>query len=185
MAATISITISTGSGTFPPSIIMQLAVASTPIMTWPSPPMFQKRIRKAGAIAREMIRRIDTFCKSTHSLLSEAKLPSQIVRKTLSGSSPVRRKVTSAQTRIESTIAPARIAVASFREMSGRFTIWAIGPFFFSFISPHLLRALSSCCRPDTCLSSGHPECRKPFRRTGQESGPPAPEERPDPRRHR
>ena len=185
IAAPISTMISSGAGSLSPSMIMQLAVARTPIITCPSPPIFQKRIRNAGPIAREMISRMEMFCIRTQNLLSDPKLPSQMVLKTLTGSSPVSRKVTIAHTMIARTIDSARTVYACRLEMVGRFTIWARGPLFFSFIWPHLLPEMSSSVRLHTCLSCVRPQCRTPCLRTGSGSGPPAPGAHPGPRRHR
>ena len=50
--------ISTAFGKSLPSLIMQAVVARAPIRICPSPPRFQKRMRKAGVSAREIHRRI-------------------------------------------------------------------------------------------------------------------------------
>ena len=76
MDATIITQISSQLGTLSASRIMQEAVARQPIRVWPSAPMFQKRIRKAGVTAREMHSRIATFWKVIQVLRAVPKAPS-------------------------------------------------------------------------------------------------------------
>ena len=78
-AAQTMITISRPLGSLPPSRIMQAAVARPPMSTWPSAPMFQKRIRNAGVTAREMQRRIARFCSRIQTRRVVPKAPSIIV----------------------------------------------------------------------------------------------------------
>ena len=55
--------------------IMQAAVARPPMSTWPSAPMFQKRILKAGVTAREMPSRMARFCRVIQVLRAVPKAP--------------------------------------------------------------------------------------------------------------
>ena len=53
MLVTSIVTMSSQLGRTSRRTIMQAAVARQPAIIWPSPPMFQKRILKAGVTARE------------------------------------------------------------------------------------------------------------------------------------
>ena len=75
-AKTTIIGMSAASGSLSPQAIMQPAVASAPMSTWPSAPMFQKRILKAGVTARAMHRSMAVFCRVIQILRDEPKLPS-------------------------------------------------------------------------------------------------------------
>ena len=72
-------TISSQFGTTSRRQIMQAAAARQPARVWPSPPTFQKRMRKAGVTAREMVSRMATFCRVTQVLRAEPKEPERIV----------------------------------------------------------------------------------------------------------
>ena len=78
MPATASMMMSSQPGTESPMSIMQAATASAPARTWPSAPMFQKRILNAGVTAREMHSSIARFCSSTQVLREVPKAPSNI-----------------------------------------------------------------------------------------------------------
>ena len=58
-----------------PRVIITVAQANAPAMTWPSAPMFQNRILKAGVTAREMPNRIASFWNRTQVLRSVPKAP--------------------------------------------------------------------------------------------------------------
>ena len=54
---------------------MQAAVARPPMSTWPSPPMFQKRILNAGVTARETQSSMAMFCNRIQIFLVVPKAP--------------------------------------------------------------------------------------------------------------
>ena len=66
-------------GTLSPSRIMQAAQARPLMSTWPSAPMFQKRIRNAGVTAREMHSRIARSWNSTQVFRAVPKAPLNMV----------------------------------------------------------------------------------------------------------
>ena len=78
MPATAMMTMSSQFGTLSPMRIMQAATASAPARTWPSAPMFQKRILKAGVTAREMHSSMARFCSSTQVRRAVPKAPSNM-----------------------------------------------------------------------------------------------------------
>ena len=59
--------------------IITAAAPKHPIRACPSPPRFQKRIRKAGARAREMIRRVARSCPINQTFRTVPKFPAIIV----------------------------------------------------------------------------------------------------------
>ena len=62
-------------GSLSPRQIIHAAVARQPISTWPSAPMFQKRILNAGVTAREMPSRTARFWNVTHDFLAVPNAP--------------------------------------------------------------------------------------------------------------
>ena len=59
--------------------IMHAAEARQPMRVWPSPPMFQNRMRKAGVTAREMHSSMATFWRVTHMRRGDPKVPLKMV----------------------------------------------------------------------------------------------------------
>ena len=78
-ALAIMMTISSQLGTLSPSRIMQAAVARPPMSTWPSPPMFQNLIRKAGVTARETHSSSARYCMVFQVLRFVPKAPAHMV----------------------------------------------------------------------------------------------------------
>ena len=79
MAATRETRISAALGSLSPRQIMQAAVARHPMSTWPSAPMFQKRILNAGVTAREMPSSTARFWNVTQDFRAEPKAPLKMV----------------------------------------------------------------------------------------------------------
>ena len=77
--ATVMTTSSSQLGILPPRQIMQVVEARQPMRTWPSAPMFQKRILKAGVTAREMPSRMATFSQVVQLLRAVPKAPLRMV----------------------------------------------------------------------------------------------------------
>ena len=114
-AAMPAITMSTMSrplGSLPPRQIMHAAAARPPASTWPSAPMFQKRILNAGVTASEMHSRMARFCPRIQILRGEPNAPLNMVPNTLSGLRWVHSVVMSAHSSSASTIAIARMPQA-------------------------------------------------------------------------
>ena len=73
------ITSSSPLGILSPRVIMQVAAARQPMSTWPSAPMFQKRILNAGVTAREIPSRMATFSQVVQLLRAVPKAPLRMV----------------------------------------------------------------------------------------------------------
>ena len=91
---------------------MHAAAAGPPASTWPSAPMFQKRILNAGVTASEMHSRMARFCPRIQILRGEPNAPLNMVPNTLSGLRWVHSVVMSAHNSSASTIAIARMPQA-------------------------------------------------------------------------
>ena len=110
-------------GTLPSSRIMQAVVARQPTRVWPSAPMFQKRILKAGVTAREMPSRTATLRKVTQIRREVPNAPERMVPYTLKGFLPVRMVVIKPQKTKASSKMPPRISSALDRGSVSRLEI--------------------------------------------------------------
>ena len=107
-----------------PMNIIHAAEARPPMRAWPSAPMFQNRILNAGVTASEMQRSIAMPWSSDQRRRSVPKAPSNIVVKTFTGSLPVRKTVTAAESIIPRRIEMIRTSQAFHHSIFLRLTIW-------------------------------------------------------------